>query len=100
MGVQVVARIELDDCQFALTDGSPVADSEMAVRFRRAANAPVLGGVWAGNACYNLVGDPEAMRACIEAKAVLPVSDAAKAKAIVSREPLTRCTHEGTALLY
>jgi hypothetical protein len=58
------------------------------------------GGVLAGNACYNLVGDPEAIRECIEAKAVLPISDDAKAKIIVSREPRTRCNDEGTALLY
>src|SRR5438045_9257110 len=47
------------------------------------------GGVLAGNACYNLVGDPEAIRACIESKAVHPVSDDAKAQLIVSREPRT-----------
>ena len=58
------------------------------------------GGVMAGNACYNLVGDPDTIRACIETRAVLPVSDDAKAKVIVSREPRTRCDDEGTALLY
>jgi hypothetical protein len=57
-------------------------------------------GVMAGNACYNLVGDPDTIRACIETKAVLPVSDEAKAKVFVSREPRTRCDDEGTALLY
>ena len=57
-------------------------------------------GVWAGNACYNLVGDPEAIRQVIETKALIPVTDSAKAKIIVSAEPRSRCTDEGTALLY
>jgi hypothetical protein len=57
------------------------------------------GGVMAGNACYNLIGDPEAIRACIEAKSVFPVSDGAKAKVTVSREPRTRCDDEGLELL-
>src|SRR5262245_46720198 len=34
------------------------------------------GGVIAGNACFNLVGEPEAIRQCIETKAIAPVSDA------------------------
>jgi hypothetical protein len=57
-------------------------------------------GVWAGNACYNLVGDPEAIRQVIETRAVVPVTDSAKAKIIVSTDPRTKCTDEGTALLY
>ena len=57
-------------------------------------------GVMAGNACFNLVGDPEAIRQCIEGRAAFPVSDSAKAKIIVSREPRTTCSDEGTALLY
>src|SRR5204862_7712140 len=57
-------------------------------------------GVISGNACYNLVGDPEAIRACIETRAAVPVSDGAKAKIIVSREPRTRCDDEGLELLY
>jgi hypothetical protein len=43
------------------------------------------GGVMAGNACYNLVGDPDTIRGLIEGKAVQPVSDGAKAKIIVCR---------------
>src|SRR5262249_33382935 len=43
------------------------------------------GGVMAGNACYNLVGDPEVIRQVIETKAVVPVSNDAKAKVIVAR---------------
>jgi hypothetical protein len=43
------------------------------------------GGIMAGNACYNLIGEPEAIRQCIETKAVDPVSDTAKAKIIVAR---------------
>src|SRR5262249_10348891 len=57
-------------------------------------------GVWAGNACYNLVGDPEAIRQVIETKALIPVTDSAKGKIIVSTEPRTKCTDEGTVLLY
>jgi hypothetical protein len=58
------------------------------------------GGVFSGNACYNLVGDPEAIRQCIEAKAIIPVSDDAKAKIIVARGERTKCDDEGLALLY
>src|SRR5262245_336045 len=36
------------------------------------------GGIWAGNACYNLIGEPYAIRECIEGRAAMPVSDAAK----------------------
>lgn len=57
-------------------------------------------GVMAGNACYNLVGDPEAIRQVIETKAVLPVSNNAKAKIIVSRTERTTCSDDGQELLY
>jgi hypothetical protein len=57
-------------------------------------------GVFAGNACYNLVGEPEAIRYCIETRAVVPVSNDAKAKIIVARGERTRCDDEGLALLY
>lgn len=57
-------------------------------------------GVFAGNACYNLVGEPEAIRQCIETRAVVPVSTDAKAKIIVARGERTRCDDEGLALLY
>jgi hypothetical protein len=57
-------------------------------------------GVMAGNACFNLVGDPEVIRQCIESGPVLPVSDSAKAKIIVSREVRTKCNDDGLALLY
>ena len=42
-------------------------------------------GVMAGNACFNLVGDPEAIRQCIETRAALPVTDDAKAKIMFQR---------------
>ncbi len=58
------------------------------------------GGVIAGNACYNLVGDPEAIRQCIESRAVFPVSDSAKAKIIVDRAERTKCNDDGLELLY
>ena len=52
----------------------------------------------AGNACFNLVGDPDAIRQCIETKAIIPVSDDAKAKIIVSRGERTRCDDDGQTL--
>ena len=58
------------------------------------------GGVFSGNACYNLVGDPEAIRQCIEGRAVLPVTAEAKAKIIVARTERTTCDDEGLQLLY
>ena len=57
-------------------------------------------GVFSGNACYNLVGDPVAIRECIETRAVWPVSDAAKAKIIVARTERTNCSDDGLELLY
>jgi hypothetical protein len=57
-------------------------------------------GVFAGNACYNLVGDPEAIRQCIESRAVVPVTDEAKAKIIVARAERTTCGDDGLQLLY
>jgi hypothetical protein len=57
-------------------------------------------GVMAGNACYNLVGDPEVIRWCLEAKAVAPVSDSAKAKVIVARAERTKCDEASLELLY
>jgi hypothetical protein len=56
-------------------------------------------GVFSGNACHNLVGDPEAIRDCIESLAVFPVSDSAKAKVIVAREPRIRCDDKDLTLL-
>ncbi len=58
------------------------------------------GGVMAGNACYNLMGDPEAIRQCIESRAVFPVRESAKAKIIVGRSERTKCNDDGQALLY
>jgi hypothetical protein len=57
-------------------------------------------GVMSGNACYNLIGEPETIRQHIEAKAVLPVSEAAKAKIIVARAERTKCNDDGLELLY
>jgi hypothetical protein len=57
-------------------------------------------GIWAGNACYNLIGNPEAIRQCIEERAALPVNDAAKAKIIVARAERTKCNDDGLELLY
>jgi hypothetical protein len=57
-------------------------------------------GILAGNACYNLVGDPDVIRECIEKKAVLPITNDAKAKIIVARTDRTMCSDDGLALLY
>jgi hypothetical protein len=57
-------------------------------------------GVWAGNACYNLVGEPSSIRRVIETKAVVPVSPSAKAKILVSRAERTKCNDDGVLLLY
>lgn len=57
-------------------------------------------GIMAGNACYNLVGVPDAIRECIETRAVLPVTESAKAKIIVSRGVRTRCDDTECELLY
>jgi hypothetical protein len=58
------------------------------------------GGVCSGNACFNLVGDPAVIREWIETRAVLPVSEDAKAKIIVQRTPRTVCDDRGAELLY
>jgi hypothetical protein len=58
------------------------------------------GGAFHGNACYNFVGDPDVIRQAIETKAVYPVSDDAKAKILVNREPQTTIDDSGTLLLY
>jgi len=57
-------------------------------------------GVFSGNACYNLVGEPEVIRDCIENGAALPISDDAKAKVIVARWERTTCSDDGLALLF
>jgi hypothetical protein len=46
------------------------------------------------------VGDPEVIRHVIETKAVVPISDTAKAKIIVARAPRTRCDDDGLQLLF
>jgi hypothetical protein len=58
------------------------------------------GGIWAGNACYNIVGEPETIRQYVETQAVFPVSDTAKAKIIVARTERTKCNDDGLELLY
>jgi hypothetical protein len=58
------------------------------------------GGVFSGNACYNLIGDPEAIRQCIEGRAVVPVTASAKAKIIVARAERRTYDDEGLELLY
>ncbi len=58
------------------------------------------GGVFSGNACYNLVGEPEAIRELIETRAVFPVADDAKAKIIVAQGQRTTCDDAGLVLLY
>ncbi len=58
------------------------------------------GGVFSGNACFNLVGDAAVIRAWIETETVLPVSEEAKAKMLVSAAPRTTCDDRGIELLY
>jgi hypothetical protein len=57
-------------------------------------------GVFSGNACYNLVGNPSAIRECLETRAVFPLSDSAKAKVLVSPEARTTCDDSGIVILY
>jgi hypothetical protein len=57
-------------------------------------------GVFAGNGCFNLIGDPGAIRECLETKAVFPISDGAKAKVLVGRSARTTCDDSGLELLY
>jgi hypothetical protein len=57
-------------------------------------------GIMAGNSCSNLIGEPEAIRQCIETKAAVPVSDPAMAKIIVVRTEQTKCNDHGLELLY
>jgi hypothetical protein len=57
-------------------------------------------GVMAGNACYNLVGEPEVIRDWIETRAALPITDGAKAKIIVSRDERIKCDDSKCELLY
>ena len=57
-------------------------------------------GIMAGNACFNLVGDPDSIRRMIETQAVYPASHSAKAKIIVGLSPRTKCNDEGLELLY
>jgi hypothetical protein len=57
-------------------------------------------GVFAGNACYNLVGNPAAIRECLEAKAVFPISESAKAKVLVTPTVRTTCDDSDTIILY
>src|SRR5262249_3236659 len=56
------------------------------------------GGVFAGNACFNLIGDPEAIRSLIETRAVLPVRAEAKGKILVSPQPQTGLSDEAKLL--
>jgi hypothetical protein len=56
--------------------------------------------VYSGSACDNLVGDPDVIRACIEMRAVRPVSDEARAKIIVARAGRITCDDAGRQLLY
>jgi len=58
------------------------------------------GGVFSGNACFNLIGEPESIRQCIEGRAVVPVTAEAKAKIIVARAERTTCDDDGLQLLY
>jgi len=58
------------------------------------------GGVICGNACFNLVGDVDAIRQCLESRAVFPISDSVKAKILVSPAARHVADDSGTVLLY
>jgi hypothetical protein len=58
------------------------------------------GGVICGNASFNLVGDVEAIRQCVESRGVFPISDAAKAKILVSPAARHVADDAGTVCLY
>jgi hypothetical protein len=58
------------------------------------------GSIMSGNACYNLVGDPEVIRAYLESHAVRPITDQAKAMILVSRQPPTGTNQDDVQLLY
>src|SRR5262245_54218335 len=58
------------------------------------------GEVFSGNACFNLIGDPAAIRELVETLAVFPVADEAKAKILVSWTERRTCGDEGLELLY
>lgn len=53
----------------------------------------------AGNACCNLIGDADVIRAGIETKAVVPVTDTTTATIIGTAAERTRCDDEGQELL-
>ncbi len=58
------------------------------------------GGVFSGNACFKLVGDAEAIRACLDAQAVFPLDDGTKAKVIVWPPNRSTCGDDGAVLLW
>jgi hypothetical protein len=59
-----------------------------------------VGGIFSGNACFNLVGLPSDIKAFIETKAVFPITDSSKAKVIVWPAKRTACGDSEGALLY
>jgi hypothetical protein len=58
------------------------------------------GGVFSGNACFNLVGSVGTIREYLETRAVLPVSDQAKAKVLVADSPRSTCDDRGLVLAF
>jgi hypothetical protein len=58
------------------------------------------GNVFSGNACFNLVGDPEVIRDWVENKAILPVSDSTKASILVWPQTRKQCGDAEAILLY
>jgi hypothetical protein len=57
------------------------------------------GGMFSGNACYNLVGDPAVIRQWIETRQLNPeVGDEARAKILVWPEKRDNVNAEGTLL--
>ena len=85
-------QLVVDD--FALPNGLAFSPDESRLYINDSARQHMAA------ALPDLVGEPEAIRACLEGRAVVPVSDCAKAKIIVSREERTTCGDDGLTLLY
>jgi len=57
------------------------------------------GNIFSGDACFNLVGDPEVIRDWVENKAILPVTDSTRATILVWPEN-RKCRDAEATVLY
>jgi hypothetical protein len=58
------------------------------------------GGVFSGNACFNFVGDPDVIRKTLETRAIIPLTDDAKAKVLVWPPNRATCGDDGAVVLF